>query len=55
MRLNSLEEIERWILSWGVHASVVAPAALRERQKTAAAVAGQWGVGLVRVDPRPSA
>ena len=47
MRLNSLEEIERWVLSWGVHASVVAPAALRERvKKTAAAVAGQWGVGL---------
>ena len=23
MRLNSLEEIERWILSWGVHARVI--------------------------------
>jgi proteasome accessory factor B len=27
MRLNSLEEIERWVLSWGVHATVVAPPA----------------------------
>ena len=40
MRLNSLEEIERWILSWGVHARVIGPAALRDRvRKTAAAVA----------------
>jgi predicted DNA-binding transcriptional regulator YafY len=39
MRLNSLEEIERWILSWGVHARVVGPAALCDRvRKTAAAV-----------------
>lgn len=31
MRLNSLEEIERWVLSWGTHARVVAPAELAER------------------------
>jgi predicted DNA-binding transcriptional regulator YafY len=43
MRLNSLEEIERWVLSWGTHAKVVEPAALRERvRKTAAAVAGRY-------------
>ena len=39
MRLNGLEEIERWILSWGTHARVLGPAALRERvRKTALAV-----------------
>lgn len=43
MRLNSLEEIERWVLNWGVHARVIGPAALRERvAKTAAAVAGMY-------------
>jgi proteasome accessory factor B len=43
MRLNSLEEIERWVLSWGVHARVVGPTMLRERiRKTAAVVAGRY-------------
>ncbi len=43
MRLTSLEEIERWVLSWGVHATVVAPPALRDRvRKAAAAVAGRY-------------
>lgn len=43
MRLNSLEEIERWILSWGTHAKVISPPALQERvRKTAAAVAGGY-------------
>ena len=31
MTLGSLEEIERWILSWGVHARVLEPEELRER------------------------
>ena len=31
LRLNSLEEAERWVLSWGVHATVVRPQALRDR------------------------
>jgi predicted DNA-binding transcriptional regulator YafY len=31
MRLSCLEEIERWILSWGTHAHVVSPVALAER------------------------
>lgn len=31
LHLASLEEIERWILSWGEHAEVVAPAELRTR------------------------
>ena len=31
MRLNSLEEAERWVLSWGTHATVVRPQALAVR------------------------
>jgi predicted DNA-binding transcriptional regulator YafY len=31
MRLNSIEEVERWVLTWGKHATVVRPRALRER------------------------
>ena len=31
MRLNNLEEIEGWVLSWGVHATVVRPAELMKR------------------------
>jgi len=43
MKLNGLEEIERWVLSWGAHARVVGPAALRDRvRKTASAVAGLY-------------
>ena len=28
--LNNLAEVERWILSWGTHATVVRPERLRE-------------------------
>lgn len=39
LQLGSLEEIERWILSWGGHVRVVAPRALIERvQITARAI-----------------
>ncbi len=31
LRLNSLEEVERWILSMGTHATVVRPEKLRQR------------------------
>ena len=31
LRLNSIEEAERWVLSWGQHASVVRPKALANR------------------------
>ncbi|HNQ90994.1 MAG TPA: WYL domain-containing protein [Verrucomicrobiota bacterium] len=31
LRLNSIEEIERWVLTWGTHATVVKPRALAER------------------------
>ncbi len=37
LRLNSIEEAERWVLSWGMHATVVRPHALASRIcKTAA-------------------
>ncbi len=35
LSLDSLEEIERWVLSWGGHARVVAPAALKRRVRKA--------------------
>ena len=31
LKLGSLEEIERWILSWGNEAEVLEPARLRQR------------------------
>ena len=31
LRLNNIEEAERWVLSWGSHATVTAPPALVER------------------------
>jgi len=31
LRLNSLEEIERWVLTWGTHATVVRPSTLTDR------------------------
>ena len=35
--LNNIEEMERWVLSWGTHATVIRPIALAERiQKTVA-------------------
>ena len=30
LRLTDLAEIERWVLSWGTHATVVGPEALRK-------------------------
>ena len=37
MRLNNIEEMERWVLSWGVHARAVRPRALAERIRKIAA------------------
>ncbi len=37
MQLGSLNEIEGWILSWGAHATVLAPAELKKRIAKAAA------------------
>jgi predicted DNA-binding transcriptional regulator YafY len=31
LTLSNLEEVERWILSWGTNARVLAPAELKER------------------------
>ncbi len=43
MRLSGLEEIERWVLSWGNHAKVLAPLALVDRIiTTASAVVAQY-------------
>ena len=35
LRLNNLEEVERWVLSLGTHATVVRPEKLRERLRKA--------------------
>ena len=44
MRLSGLEEIERSVLSWGTHATVVKPKALAERvRKTAEEVVKRYG------------
>jgi predicted DNA-binding transcriptional regulator YafY len=43
LRLDSLDEIERWILGWGPEAEVIAPMELRESVKAKArAVAGLY-------------
>jgi len=43
LRLNSLEEIERWVLAWGIHATVIRPRALRARiRRTAADLATRY-------------
>ena len=36
LELGSMEEIERWILSWGAHVRVLAPAELKKRILVAA-------------------
>jgi predicted DNA-binding transcriptional regulator YafY len=36
LRLNNLEEVEKWVMGLGVHATVVRPLALRERLRKAA-------------------
>ena len=36
MTLNNLEEIERWVLTFGGHAEVLQPSALKERVRKAA-------------------
>jgi predicted DNA-binding transcriptional regulator YafY len=36
MELGSLEEIERWVLSWGEHATVLEPTDLKRRIRRAA-------------------
>ena len=38
LRLSALEEVERWVMSWGEHVEVLAPIALRRRM----ARYGEW-------------
>jgi proteasome accessory factor B len=38
LRLNSIEEAERWVLSWGQHATVIRPEALANRLRETAKV-----------------
>lgn len=43
MRLSGLEEVERWVLSWGTHATVIQPQLLVERVGAIArALAGRY-------------
>lgn len=43
LRLSGLEEVERWVLSWGTHATVIQPKMLVERVGTIArALAGRY-------------
>jgi proteasome accessory factor B len=45
LQLSSLEEVERWILSFGVHATVIEPKELRDRiGKIGKALAERYGV-----------
>ena len=41
MRLDSIEEAERWVLSWGTHATVVRPVALCQRIHAACVALGE--------------
>jgi predicted DNA-binding transcriptional regulator YafY len=44
LRLNNLKELERWVLSWGTHATVVRPKMLCEEIRAAAAeLAARYG------------
>ena len=44
MELGGLEEIERWVLSWGSHVRVLQPQKLADKVKAnAAAVAALYG------------
>jgi predicted DNA-binding transcriptional regulator YafY len=53
MRLNNIEEVEKWVLGFGTHATVVRPNALAERlfkttgelsQRYGGAFGDAWGV-----------
>ena len=47
LTLGNLEEVERWILSWGRHAQVLAPPELKERiANTVSALANSYGNAL---------
>jgi predicted DNA-binding transcriptional regulator YafY len=46
MRLNNIEEVEKWVMSFGTHATVVRPNALRDRlRQSAQVIAGRYAAG----------
>jgi predicted DNA-binding transcriptional regulator YafY len=54
MRLDGIEEALRWVLSWGVHATVVRPAALCNRvHEIAVELAGRYLTQLKEEAKRP--
>lgn len=54
LRLNNLEEIERWVLGWGSHATVIRPKALARRiQQTTADLAHRYTELLDEPASRP--
>jgi predicted DNA-binding transcriptional regulator YafY len=56
LRLAGLPEIERWVLSWGAHATVIRPETLRKSLKKAASeLAERYEGGAARMDPGASA
>ncbi|MEI8040993.1 MAG: WYL domain-containing protein [Verrucomicrobiota bacterium] len=55
MRLNSLEEAERWVLSWGTHATVIRPQALAVRICEAAVKLGDRYKALHEQEDEPVA
>ncbi len=54
MRLTSLKEVDRWVLSWGPHVTVVEPKALAVRLLGMAKAVGQRYTpsGAMRLNPR---
>lgn len=55
MRLNNLEEVERWLLSFGIHATIVRPRSLIERfRRTAEQLAQRYAAETpIPKDPYP--
>ena len=52
MRLNNIEEVEKWVLGFGAHATVVRPNALRERLfKAAQELFERYGAPIVLAGP----
>lgn len=53
LHLGGFEEVERWILSWGSHATVIGPEDLKQRVRAVTAeLAARYGnAGLPVVDP----
>ena len=51
-QLDNLEEVEQWVLSWGIHATVVRPKALADRvQATARGIVNRYAESGTRQEP----